>query len=298
VPNSAADREESLAAGAVPIRRRGERTEVLMIHRPRHDDWTFPKGHIDPGEHLLTAAVREVREETGLTVRLGPPLPPQAYSLPSGLTKVVRYWLASPDGDDLPEPVDTHEVDQAEWVDLEQVPERLTYADEHGIVASVSALTRSGSTVALVVLRHAHAKSRSSWRDDDDLRPLNRRGRVEAAALEAPLSTFGLRRLLSSEAVRCMSTLRSLAASSGVPIETDETLSERGAPEQTRGTVIAARNAAVATAEPVLICSHRPTLPEVFAALDVPAVALTPGSFVVLHLDGSGSAVSQEQYSP
>jgi 8-oxo-(d)GTP phosphatase len=298
VPNSAADREESLAAGAVPIRRRGERTEVLMIHRPRHDDWTFPKGHIDPGEHLLTAAVREVREETGLTVRLGPPLPPQAYSLPSGLTKVVRYWLASPDGDDLPEPVDTHEVDQAEWVDLEQVPERLTYADEHGIVASVSALTRSGSTVALVVLRHAHAKSRSSWRDDDDLRPLNRRGRVEAAALEAPLSTFGLRRLLSSEAVRCMSTLRSLAARSGVPIETDETLSERGAPEQTRGTVIAARNAAVATAEPVLICSHRPTLPEVFAALDVPAVALTPGSFVVLHLDGSGSAVSQEQYSP
>jgi 8-oxo-dGTP pyrophosphatase MutT (NUDIX family) len=297
VPNPNSDRQESLAAGAVAMRRRAERTEVLMIHRPRHDDWTFPKGHVDPGEHLLTAAVREVREETGITVRLGPPLPPQAYSLPSGLIKVVRYWLATPDGDDLPNPVDTQEVDAAEWVDLEKVPGRLTYPDEQGVVSSVSALARSGSTVALVVLRHAHAKSRSSWPDDDDLRPLNRRGRAEAKGLEAPLSCLGLRRLLSSEAVRCVRTLRSLAASSGVEIETDGTLSERSAPEQTRATVIAARNAAVAAAEPVLICSHRPTLPEVFAALDVPAVALTPGAFVVLHLDGSGSAVSQEQYS-
>lgn len=298
MPDLPTDRQESLAAGAIAVRKRGQRTELLLIHRPRHDDWTFPKGHIDPGEHLLTAAVREVHEETGIFVRLGPPLPPLAYSLPSGITKVVRFWLATPNGDDLPEPLDTREVDLAEWVDLELVADRLTYPDERDLLVSVSALTKVGSTVALVVLRHAHAKSRSSWRDDDELRPLDRRGRVEAAALQLALSTFGFQRLLSSGALRCVRTLQPLATSSGLEIETDQALSEQGTPDQVRATVIAARNAAVATAEPTLICSHRPTLPDVFAALDVPAVPLTPGGFVIVHLDGSGSAISQEQYGP
>lgn len=303
MPDPGSDRQESLAAGAVPLRWRADRTEVLLIHRPRHDDWTFPKGHIDPGEHVLAAAVREVHEETGLTVQLGPPLPPLAYSLPSGLTKVVRYWLATANGYELPEPIDTREVDLAEWVALEQAPDRLTYADEQDLVASVTALTQSGSTVGLVVLRHAHAKSRSNWRQDDGLRPLSRRGRAEAVRLEPLLSVFGLRRLLSSDSVRCIHTLRPLASNSGLKIETDaalseEALSEGGAPDQTRATVVAARNAAVAAAEPVLICSHRPTLPEVFAALDLPPVPLTPGSFVVVHLDGSGTAISQEHHAP
>jgi 8-oxo-dGTP diphosphatase len=298
MPGPETDRQESLAAGAIAVRRGGELTEVLVIHRPRHDDWTFPKGHIDPDEHLLTAAVREVHEETGLTVRLGPPLPPLAYGLPNGITKVVRFWLATPTGDDVPEPIDTDEVDAAEWVDLKQVADRLTYADERDLVASVSALTQVGPTVALIVLRHAHAKSRSSWRVEDELRPLNRRGRLEATTLEPALSTFGLRRLLSSDAVRCVRTLRPLSRSSGLEIETDVSLSEQGEADQTRVTVVAARNAAVAAAEPVLICSHRPTLPEVFAALDVPPVPLTPGAFVVVHLDRSGTAISQEQYGP
>ena len=228
MPDPETDRQESLAAGAIPVRRLAGRTELLLIHRPRHDDWTFPKGHIDPDEHLLTAAVREVHEETGLAVRLGPPLPPLAYRLPSGITKVVRFWLATPTGDDDPAPIDTREVDTAEWVDLEQVADRLTYADERDLLASVSTLTQVGSTVALVVIRHAHAKSRSSWRDDDELRPLNRRGRREAKTLEPALAAFGLRRLLSSEAVRCVRTIRPLAVSAGLEIETDTSLSERG----------------------------------------------------------------------
>jgi 8-oxo-dGTP pyrophosphatase MutT (NUDIX family) len=298
VPDPEADRQESLAAGAIVVRRGADSTELLLIHRPRYDDWTFPKGHIEPDEHLLTAAVREVREETGLSVRLGPPLPPLAYPLPNGITKVVRFWLATPTGDDLPQPLDTKEVDAAEWVALDQVSDRLTYADERDLLANVSTLIQVGSTVALVVLRHAHAKSRSNWRENDELRPLNRRGRLEAKALEPALSAFGLHRLLSSDAVRCVRTLRQLSLRSGLEIETDRTLSERGEPDRTRATVVAARNAAVATAAPVLICSHRPTLPEVFAALDVPAVPLTPGAFVVVHLDASGTAVSQEQFGP
>ena len=63
------------AAGAVVARKVGGETEVLLIHRPKYDDWSFPKGKLDPGEHLVTAAVREVAEETGLDIRLGNPLP-------------------------------------------------------------------------------------------------------------------------------------------------------------------------------------------------------------------------------
>ena len=80
-----------LAAGGVPMRQLDGRTQLLLIHRPRHDDWTLPKGHIEPGEHPLVAAVREVNEETGLAVRLGPPLPALAYPLPT----TGRSWSGS-----------------------------------------------------------------------------------------------------------------------------------------------------------------------------------------------------------
>ncbi len=68
------------AAGAVVTRKGGD---VLLVHRPRYDDWSFPKGKVDPGEHVVTAAIREVAEETGLDVRLGPPLPGQRYGPPA-----------------------------------------------------------------------------------------------------------------------------------------------------------------------------------------------------------------------
>lgn len=70
--------------------------QVLLIHRPTYDDWSFPKGKLDDGEHLVAAAVREVREETGLRVRLGAPLPTARYPLPTGQTKTVHYWHAEP----------------------------------------------------------------------------------------------------------------------------------------------------------------------------------------------------------
>ena len=74
--------------------------DVLLVHRPRYDDWSFPKGKLDPGEHAVAAAVREVAEETGLDVRLGPPLPGQRYVIATGRTKAVSYWTARVVGDD------------------------------------------------------------------------------------------------------------------------------------------------------------------------------------------------------
>ena len=88
------------AAGAIPWRLNSvnkDQLEVLLIHRPRYDDWSWPKGKIDPGETIPECAVREVEEEIGLTAPLGIPLPPIHYHVPAGL-KVVHYWAVDVDG--------------------------------------------------------------------------------------------------------------------------------------------------------------------------------------------------------
>ena len=107
-----------LAAGAVVFR---PGKDVLLIHRPRYDDWSFPKGKLDPGEHAAAAAVREVAEETGLGVRLGPPLAEQQYPLDNGNRKVVSYWVGRAVGDDdVSGYAPNNEVDAVEWVAYDQ----------------------------------------------------------------------------------------------------------------------------------------------------------------------------------
>src|SRR3954452_1915291 len=107
---------EILSAGAV-VSRKGP--DVLLVHRPKYDDWSFPKGKLDPGEHVTTAAVREVAEETGLDVRLGPPLRDQEYAVAPGWKK-VHYWVArTVDADDVSGYRPNAEVDAVEWVPLD-----------------------------------------------------------------------------------------------------------------------------------------------------------------------------------
>ena len=106
-------------------RRADGRIEVVLVHRPRYDDWTFPKGKLDAGETDEEAAVREVMEEASLPVSLGPELPSTTYLDKSGKHKRVRYWaMTVADGR---EPVGANEVDEARWVDLDEVRSLLTY---------------------------------------------------------------------------------------------------------------------------------------------------------------------------
>ena len=122
------------AAGGVVHRRRDDRTEVLLVHRPRHQDWSFPKGKCDDGEADEDCARREVEEETGLRCRLLSEVPSTRYADARGRDKVVRYWLMSPiDGAFAV----TEEVDECRWVTVEEAGHLLSYAHDRALLGHV-----------------------------------------------------------------------------------------------------------------------------------------------------------------
>jgi len=112
------------AAGGVVVRGTGAEAAVLLVHRPAYDDWTFPKGKVDPGESDEDCAVREVEEETGLRCVLGRELQSTTYDDARGRPKVVRYWVMEVAGGELRF---EHEVDGARWLPVDEAAALLAY---------------------------------------------------------------------------------------------------------------------------------------------------------------------------
>ncbi|MBE7324868.1 NUDIX hydrolase [Nocardioides sp. Y6] len=268
-----------IAAGAVVTRRSpatGER-QVLLVHRPRYDDWSFPKGKVDPGEHVTACAVREVAEETGVRVRLGAPLLDQRYRVAGDRMKTVHYWMARVVGDDdVSRYAANKEIDVVEWVDWSRAAGRITYRRDREVLDD--AWQHRRATKPVVVVRHGAALARKRWEGDDRRRPLTPEGRGQAAALAPVLGAYGITDLVSSSSTRCVETLQPYADSSGRALRTTAALSEEDATPAGVAEVVASvagRRAA--------LCSHRPVLPDVLAALGVAPTALEPGGFVVVH---------------
>jgi 8-oxo-(d)GTP phosphatase len=188
--------------------------EVALIHRPRYDDWSLPKGKLDPGEHVLTAAVREVREETGLDVVAGRRGLRTTYEVQQG-TKRVDYWLMRAVGGRF-EPND--EVDELRWLGAAEAGELLTHPHDRAVLAD-ALRTDVPREVTLLLVRHAHAGHRSDFDGPDELRPLDRRGWRQARRLADLLPAFHPVGLLSADRVRCRQTLEPLAERLGVPVE-------------------------------------------------------------------------------
>ena len=274
------------AAGAVVTRRRGE---VLLVHRPKYDDWSFPKGKLDRGEHVVTAAVREVAEETGLDIRLGPALSSQRYKQSNGRWKTVEYWTGRALGsDDVSGYRPNDEIDAVEWVDWKDAQQRLTYSYDRDTLAEAKPLRRK--TRALVVLRHGKARSRGSWREDDRLRPLVRLGELQAERLVPVLAAFDVTAVHTSSSVRCVQTVRPYVDTTGWPAKLYDELSEEDA---TADGVVDVVDALLDAGESTVLCTHRPVLPTVFDALGVPEVKLEPGSMLVVH-HRKGKVVASE----
>lgn len=125
------------AAGCVVWRRRAGDVEVLVVHRPRYDDWSFPKGKLDPGETDAACAVREVEEETGITGTIGTELPGTRYVDRKGRDKVVRYWeLAADDAPFVP----NDEVDEVRWLTPAEARRLLSYDRDRAVLDAFASL--------------------------------------------------------------------------------------------------------------------------------------------------------------
>ena len=315
--------DEVRAAGAVLWRPGTQGPQVALVHRPRYDDWSFPKGKRLPGEHVLLTAVREVAEETGIRVTLGRRLPSARYDQ-GGRPKVVDYWAARAaeglppgaqpndvvgqpglrptDAVDQPGFQPNDEVDQLDWLEVPAARDRLSYPHDARILDEFAA--GPPDTIPLILLRHAAAGSKEDWHQaglsDDLKRPLDEEGVRQAAALAPLLGCYPRGRVLSSVAERCVATVRPYAAEAGLQVQADEAFTVGLATlERARHRI----GEVVAGEQPAVICAHRENLPvllqEACAVLGTTppdSDQLPRGGFWVLHIGWSALAGAERHH--
>lgn len=300
------------AAGTVPWRMNGAALEVALVHRPRYDDWSWSKGKLEPGEPWPVAAYRETQEETGLEVRLGMPLPPTTYrvldrdGLPA--TKRVRYWAAEVTGGT---GALEHEIDAVVWLEAAAADTRLDYSHDREQLRAVVRGHQAGvlDTWPLIIVRHALALPRQSWRGKDWLRPLSAEGHAQVPRVADALAAYGVRSLVSSPSTRCVQTIAGYAARHGLTTRLRSGLSEEEFARRGPKRAVRAVEDLFMAGEPAAICGHGPLLPAMLSALlprlapaddlvDNAEVALAEaadlgidkGELLIAHVNGAGAA--------
>jgi len=203
--------------------------EIAVVHRPRYDDWSLPKGKLDPDEHVLAAACREVIEETGLQPVVGVRLPSTSYlvaprgahSGPGLVPKVVDYWAMRVAGGEFTR---NDEVDGLAWLPPEEAAARVTHEHDAGVVRTFAALPPITATLLLV--RHGKAGDKREWEGRDAERPLEASGQAQAVWLAELLPWFRPERVLSATKVRCVQTVEPLASALGQKVVTEAVFDE------------------------------------------------------------------------
>src|SRR3954451_5385083 len=199
--------------------------EIALVHRPKYDDWSVPKGKLKRREHLLLGAVREVEEETGARVSLGRPLGEIRY-LKEGLPKRVRYWSMFALDSLFVSGDEADEVDELRWLSPTDALGRLSY--ERDVPAIERFVADLRPTWPLIVARHGSAGDRASWTADDRLRPLDEAGEEQAAVLGSILTAYGVTSVHSADVARCVDTVSAYAASVGTTVVEEPSMSETG----------------------------------------------------------------------
>ncbi|MFC0508457.1 NUDIX hydrolase [Micromonospora costi] len=247
------------AAGGVAWRPAAGAVEVCLVHRPRYGDWSLPKGKLEPDEHPLVAAVREVAEESDVRAVPQVRLPSARYRS-EGRPKVVDYWSmrAVANGGFQP----GTEVDEVRWLAVDDAIRLVSYPHDAEVLAAFAALAPVTATVALV--RHAHAGMRATWSGPDTARPLDDEGWAQARALADLVELVRPARLLSASARRCVQTLDPAADRLDLPIEICGDLDEPrpGQQRDERALALAARLLELAGAGgQAAVCSQGKVIP-------------------------------------
>ena len=250
------------AAGAVLWRRNSQlQIEMAIIHRPKYDDWSLPKGKLEQGECHIAAAYREVLEETGFESVFGPEIGTVVYQL-EGAAKEVRYWSAIA-GTEISKP-QIDEVDKIDWLIPKIAKERLTNKDDRRILEFF--LEFGVDTFPLILLRHAKALKRSEWNGDDGDRPLEHRGQLQAKNLLPIYFPYKVREIHTSDAHRCGETVGPIAKSLGInPIYAAD-ISEYGF-EKDRQAPLDYVQDLMERGIPAIVCSHNPVIPKIVKKL-------------------------------
>ena len=294
-----------LAAGAICWRIVDGKVRILLVHRNARADVSLPKGKLDPGETLPQTAVREIAEETGLTISLGAPLGTIEYTLPSGREKIVHYWAAevSEHALQLARFTSNEEISALEWTSLGKARKKLSYQHDAEVVDRFAARVAAGTarTFAIIALRHGKAVAPDSWDGPDAARPLLQRGHDQALSISTAIAAFAPQKIISSTAARCLATVTPLSALTARVIKPAAELSqdahEYGNSDVSNvsnvSTMVAKRLAKKRTS---VLCSHGPVIPDIISEVarltNTPvdstirsASALMPGEYTVLHIN-------------
>ncbi|MDO5066968.1 MAG: NUDIX hydrolase [Propionibacteriaceae bacterium] len=280
-----------VSAGGVLLRERSHGLQVLLIHRERYDDWSLPKGKGEADELLPETALREIDEETGVEAVLDLRLPSVRYETSKG-PKVSHYWRAKVRKQRNRKP--DREVQAVKWFPAEEALAKATYPEEREVIAQA---LRTPETRVLLIVRHAKAMQRKHWSGDDQRRRLSGRGRRQAKRLADLLAAFGIERLVSSSAERCVQTLLPYAKASGLKVEGVDALTEESGSKNPKAVRKYMAKLLAGLDRPTAICGHRPILPEMYAGLGLDAAPMVVAEVRALHVH-EGEVLRAETFKP
>jgi len=273
------------AAGALLWRENQLREiEIGLVHRPKYDDWSLPKGKVEINESSLSCAYREVFEETGFKTRFTRFLGSIDYE-ESGEIKRVLYWAAQAPYTPLSF-IPNEEVDQLKWLSSAEAMAQVTHTSDQEIIRNFCGSDQLTDT--LIILRHTKALERGDWDGDDGKRTLSDLGHLQALSLVNKLEPFAIDEIYSSDFVRCVETVMPLAAHRGLQIAQTPTLNEETfEADPTRAVTFA--NALKQDAKNILICSHNPVIPTIVRGIlnlgmkNRDLIKLEPGDAWIVH---------------
>jgi len=251
---------QSIWAGGCVVARRDEdgKAQYLIIHRPRYDDWSLPKGKLDKNETFLQGALREVREETGIVGKNPKLIGSVGYFTQNGNPKVVRWWLTEVKKG-LFKP--NKEVDRIKWVSYKKALKKLAYRNDREVLDRANDMYHDRSAGTIYLVRHASAGKRSDADAEDWRRPLDNKGKRQMRMLRDRLMAHPITRIGSSNYVRCIDTVTPFAKRLGIPLEMEAALVDGSHPHRI------VRLIAELQEESAVLCSHADVIEDLIGHL-------------------------------